>query len=546
MSAVQASRQEEARLLLGDEAIALAALDAGITGAFGYPGTPSTEIFETIQAWGEGVWAQWSANEKVAYEEALGMSYVGKRALVTMKHVGLNVAADPFMSSALTGVQGGLVLVVADDPGMHSSQNEQDSRFYADFAKIPCFEPGNQQECYDMVREAFRVSERYEVPVMVRLVTRLAHSRSTVRPWAEDERGHREKPVVLPDPNDWTLVPFNARHRYHRLLSIQKDLEHLSEDSVHNRLVLRGKRGILSSGIATNYVGEALRGDAYDSTLHIGSYPIAVDLVREFVEHCDEIFVFEDGYPFIEQRLQGLLGLSGKSIRGKLDGTVPNQGELTPEIVGAALGQPFAVSPVETIVAARPPQLCKGCPHADSFNALIDAVAGFEQPILFSDIGCYTLAVMPPYRAVHSCVDMGASIGMAHGASHAGAYPVVCTIGDSTFSHSGLTPLMGAIRADADITVIILDNATTAMTGTQESMTTGEDLMEMLRGLGVKDLHLVEPHKKNHALTVETIKHAIAHRGLSVIVSRRACIHWKAHKPMAAAIPVCQAENENV
>ena len=315
MSVVLASRQDEARLLLGDEAIALAGLDAGISGAFGYPGTPSTEIFETIQAWGDRVWAQWSANEKVAYEEALGMSYVGKRALVTMKHVGLNVAADPFMSSALTGVQGGLVLVVADDPGMHSSQNEQDSRFYADFAKIPCFEPGNQQECYDMTREAFRVSERFEVPVMVRIVTRLAHSRSRVQPWADDERGHRAKPVVLPDPNDWTLVPFNARRRYHRLLSIQKDLEQLSEESVYNRLVLSGKRGILSAGIATNYVREALRGDAFDSTLHIGTYPLAVDLTRLFVEHCDEILVFEDGYPLIEQRLQGLLGLSSKSIR---------------------------------------------------------------------------------------------------------------------------------------------------------------------------------------------------------------------------------------
>lgn len=532
------------QLLLGDEAVALAAIDAGIAGAFSYPGTPSTEIFEAIQHWGDGVRAHWSTNEKVAYEEALGMSYVGKRVIVSMKHVGLNVAADPFMSSALTGAEGGFVLVMADDPGMHSSQNEQDSRFYADFAKIPCFEPSNQQECYDMTREAFTISERFKLPVMIRLVTRLAHSRSNVRPWADKERERREGPPTRPDTNDWTLVPFNARRRYGRVLGLQPDLVKYSETSRFNSLHLRGKRGIIASGIAINYVREALRGSESDSILKIGVDPFPVALIRSLVDHCDEIFVFEDGYPLIERGIRGLLGIEGKSIRGRLDG-IPAQGELTPEIVGAALGRPFPISvDSEEIVAGRPPQLCKGCPHSDSFSALIDATAELDDPILFSDIGCYTLGIMPPYRAVHSCVDMGASIGMAHGASMGGAHPVICTIGDSTFGHSGIQPLISAILADADITVVILDNSTAAMTGTQESLTTGDELIGLLKGLGVKDLHIVEPHRKQHSQTVEAMRAAIAHRGLSVVVSRRACIYWKSTKP-ATQLPVSGQEIDN-
>lgn len=544
----------KARLLLGNEAVSLAAVDAGIAGAFSYPGTPATEILEAIQhesrtpepADDPGIWCRWSANEKVAYEEALGMSYVGKRVLVAMKHVGLNVAADPFMSSALTGAEGGFVLVSADDPGMHSSQNEQDSRYYAQFAKIPCFEPSTQQECYDMTRDAYRLSERMKLPVMIRLVTRLAHSRSNVLPWPGDDRANRLNRIRYPDPNDWTLVPYNARRRYGRLLDIQKDLLQYSETSHYNRLQIRGRRGILSSGIATNYVQEALRGETEDSMLHVGFLPFPEALIRDLIRHCDEIFVFEDGYPLIERSIGGIDGIEGKSLRGRLDGTLPPQSELTPELVGKALGRPFTFPlDAEDVVAARPPQLCKGCPHGDSFNALIDATAGYDHPILFSDIGCYTLAVMPPYRAVHSCVDMGASIGMAHGASIAGAHPCVATIGDSTFAHSGMQPLLGAIHADANITVIILDNATTAMTGTQESMATGEELVAMLRGLGVKDLHVIEPLRKNHADSVAAIKAAIEHPGLSVIVSRRACIYWKPAKPMASSIPVTEAETTN-
>ena len=516
-----------AQLWLGDEAVAWGAIDAGVGGAFSYAGTPATEIFETVEANAPEIWAHWSANEKVAYEEALGMSYAGKRALVSMKHVGLNVAADPFMSSALTGVNAGFVLVVGDDPGMHSSQNEQDSRFFAESAKIPCLEPSSQQECYDMTREAFRLSEHFGLPVMLRLVTRLAHSRSNVVPAAPDD-----PPVLpLPDPNDWTLIPANARKRNRHLIALQQHLLDASEHSRFNMLTLAGRRGILCASTAYNYVREAHATSSDDSILRIGQYPLPSGLVRQLVDHCDEIVVMEEGYPFIERHLTGLLGIPGKAVRGKLDGTLPQDGELLPEMVADVLGVRFPHSvPADSIVAGRPPQFCKGCPHAYSFNALIDATSQFEHPLLFSDIGCYALGMMPPYRAVHACVDMGASIGMAHGASRAGAHPVVCTIGDSTFAHSGMTAMIGAVQTDANITILILDNGTTAMTGTQDSMATGETLVDILRGLGVRDLQVIDPLPKTHSESVVAIRRAIEHKGLSVVIARRPCIHVKTKK----------------
>jgi indolepyruvate ferredoxin oxidoreductase alpha subunit len=532
-------------LLLGDEAVAQGAIDAGIAGAFSYPGTPATEVFEYIDH-GPGkagkISARWSANEKVAYEEALGMSYAGKRALVSMKHVGLNVAADPFMNSALTGVNAGLVLVVADDPGMHSSQNEQDSRFYGEFAQIPIFEPSTQQEAYDLTLRAFSYSEEVGLPVMIRLVTRLAHSRANVTSRPEESEAGTREARPLPSPNDWTLVPSIARGRFRHLLEMQKKLVEDSENSPFNRLTLSGKRGVIVSGLAHNYVMEALNGGGDVSILKVGQYPLPGSLIRRLVGHCEEVLVVEDGYPFIERRLNGLLGVPGKAIKGKLTGDLPPSGELLPDLLAAALGRPLtgAVQPEEDL-AGRPPQLCKGCPHADSFKALVEATSGYAHPILFSDIGCYTLGVLPPYRAVHSCVDMGASIAMAHGAAQAGVRPVVCTIGDSTFSHSGMTALVGAARSDADMTVFILDNATVAMTGTQESLTSGERLLEILRGLGVKKdhLHVVDPVPQKHKENVELFKKEIEHPGLSVIVPTRACLHVlrKVGKPGKEAAP---------
>jgi len=529
------------KLLLGDEAVAQGAIDAGIAGAFSYPGTPATEIFEYIER-GPGhegrISARWSANEKVAYEEALGMSYAGRRAVVSMKHVGLNVAADPFVNSALTGVNAGLVLVVADDPGMHSSQNEQDSRFYAEFAQIPIFEPSNQQEAYDLTRRAFAYSEEIALPVMLRLVTRLSHSRSNVTTLPPEESALSGEPRPFPSPNEWTLVPAVARRRFRELLEMQTRLVTDSAASPVNTLTLAGRRGIIAAGLAHNYVLEALNGASDFSILKIGQYPLPVSLIRRLVDHCEEVLIVEDGYPFIERRLNGVLGVPGKAIKGKLTGDLPPTGELVPDALSVALGRPTlgAMIPMEDL-AARPPQLCRGCPHADSFKAIVEATSGYDHPVLFSDIGCYTLGVAPPYRAVHSCVDMGASIAMAHGASQAGIRPVICTIGDSTFSHSGMTGLIGAARSDADMTVFILDNATVAMTGAQESFTTGERLLAVVRGLGVSDdhVHVIEPLPKTHRDNVDLIKREIEHRGLSVVIPTRACIHLKGKSRETAA-----------
>jgi indolepyruvate ferredoxin oxidoreductase alpha subunit len=525
-------------LLLGDEAVGLAAIEAGISGMFGYPGTPSTEIFEFVQERARDLphlVARWSANEKVAYEEAMGMSLAGKRALVSMKHVGLNVAADPFMSSALTGARGGLVLAVADDPGMHSSQNEQDSRVLGDFASIAMFEPANQQEAYDMTREAFEYSERMGMPVIVRLVTRLAHSRAQVR----------TSPPSKPEPiktaldwRQWTLLPVNARVRYRRLIDLVPKMRDYSEHSPFNRLELRGPKGLIATGIAYNYVREAVGSDSSYSLLKIATYPAPARLIRDLVNHCEDVLVIEEGYPYLETQINGVLGVPGRAIRGKRSGALQMDGEMTVERVRAALGmQPLQTLKAEEDLVSRPPRLCDGCPHCDTFRALVEAVEKDASPLLLSDIGCYTLGALPPYNAVHTCVDMGASISMGLGASKAGAHPVICTIGDSTFTHSGMTGLLGAAREDANMTVIILDNGTVAMTGGQEVLASGQDLLDLLKGLGVKEDHLVtmQPIAKNHARNVELLRREIKHRGLSVVVAYRGCIQTSRKAVQAAA-----------
>jgi indolepyruvate ferredoxin oxidoreductase alpha subunit len=517
-------------LLMGDEGVALAAIHSGISGVFSYPGTPATEILEYVRERTQGngaVVSRWSANEKVAYEEALGMSFAGRRALVAMKHVGLNVAADPFMNSALTGAHGGVVLAVADDPGMHSSQNEQDSRYYAQFAKLPLLEPATQQEAYDMTREAFELSERVGLPVLVRLVTRLAHSRGNV-----ETRTARTQTSIgrVTETADWTLLPVNARRRFRRLLELQDHLLDYTKNSPFNFLVRRGRRGILTAGIGYNYVSEALGTDSNYSLLKIGTYPVPVELIRRLVDHCDEILIVEEGYPFMESQLNGLLGVPGKSVLGKLSGTLPPDGELTPDRVREALGMTThrGRATVED-VPPRPPQLCQGCPHCDTYRAIMDATGRAQRPYLFSDIGCYTLSALPPYNAIDTCVDMGASISMALGAAKAGAHPVICSIGDSTFIHSGMTGLIGAAHENANMTVFILDNAVVGMTGGQEVFATGDRLVEIVKGLGVDERHLVvfEPLKKTHEQTVECIRREIDYPGLSVIIARRPCIHFK-------------------
>lgn len=516
-------------VLLGDDAVALGALHAGLSGVYGYPGTPSTEIFEYVQEHrpkDDSVVARWSANEKVGYEEAVGMSFAGRRALVTMKHVGLNVAADPFMNSAITGAGGGLVLAVADDPSMHSSQNEQDSRYYADFALVPCFEPATQQEAYDMTRAAFDLSERVGLPVMIRLVTRLAHSRSDVMV-GEPRPANPLAPAH--DRRRWTLLPSNARRGYQALLDRQPELRAFSEDAVWNHLHLADRRlGIITTGIAFNYFMEALGGEPAPSYLKIGAYPLPVDKLRRLVEHVDEVLILEDGYPFVERQLLGLFGIPGKIVRGRLDGSLPRAGELSPDVVARALEGLAPAPPRAALeIPGRPPALCQGCPHADTFRALNEVLAECEQRgAVFADIGCYTLGAYPPFEAIDSCLDMGASISMAAGAADAGLRPVACTIGDSTFIHSGMTPLIGAARRNAAITVFILDNGTVAMTGKQDTMATGESLDRVVAGLGVDPTHLrvISPHPKEHAQNVQILKEELAYEGTSVIIARRGCI----------------------
>jgi len=519
----------EKLLLLGDEAIAQAALDAGISGVYAYPGTPSTEITEYIQSSpkskSDNIHSRWSANEKTAMEAALGMSFAGKRALVCMKHVGVNVAADAFINSAVTGIVGGLVFVAADDPSMHSSQNEQDSRFYGNFAMIPMLEPSNQQEAYDMVYEGFEFSERCGVPVMLRITTRLAHSRSGVGRRAEKP----QNPLHFSsDPKQFVLLPAIARLQYVKLLESQKNYIKYSEESAFNSYVdgVDKSKGIIASGIAYNYLMENYPEGCPFPVLKIGQYPLPEASLIKMTSECKEIVVMEEGYPFIEDMLGGLLH-TGISIQGRKTGFLPRVGELNPDIVAKAFGfEGIETVAVSEVVRMRPPSLCVGCGHRDMYDALNLVVAEKgEESKVFGDIGCYTLGYLPPFKAINSCVDMGASITMAKGAADAGLKYGVAVIGDSTFTHSGMTSLLDAVNENATITVIISDNETTAMTGGQES--SGEGKLEAIcLGLGVDPahLHVLVPLKKNHDEMVRILREEINYRGLSVIIPRRECI----------------------
>ncbi len=516
-------------VLLGAEAIAQGALDAGISGVYAYPGTPSTEITEYIQrnrqTREKGVHSQWSSNEKTAMESALGMSYAGKRALVCMKHVGLNVAADGFMNAAITGTGGGLIVAVADDPSMHSSQNEQDSRYYADFALLPVFEPTTQQEAYDMAFDAFELSEKYQVPVMLRITTRLAHSRASVT----TRKGLDQNPLKLPeDPRQFVLLPALARKRYKRLLGLQPDLVSEAEKSKYNVYQDGSDKslGIIACGIAYNYVLENYPNGIPFPVLKISQYPVPAGLLRNLAQSCGSLLVLEEGYPLLENGLKGLLNNSPVPVHGRLDGSIPRDGELSPDIVAAALGLKSTTGPaVPAFLANRPPSMCKGCGHIDTYNALLEAIKPFGGGRTFSDIGCYTLGALPPFEAINTCVDMGASITMAKGAADAGLIPAVAVIGDSTFTHSGMTGLLDAVNEGTPVTVIISDNETTGMTGGQDSSALGR-IESICLGLGVAPEHLrvILPFRKNHEANVAVMSEELNYRGVSVIVSRRECI----------------------
>jgi len=527
----------ERKLLLGDEAIALGAIHAGLSGVYAYPGTPSTEITEFIQgnslARERGIHCRWSTNEKTAMEEALGMSFMGKRALVCMKHVGMNVCADPFVNSGMTGVNGGVVVLAADDPSMHSSQDEQDSRFYGKFAMIPTFEPSNQQEAYDMMAAAFDYSEQQQLPVLMRVTTRMAHSRAVVE--CIDVPRQQNSLNYNAEAKNWVLLPANARKRNDIVTAQQAQLEQDAANSTYN-IYKEGtdtSLGILTSGIGYNYVMEGFADQCPYPILKISQYPLPKTLVRRLMAECRQVLIVEEGQPFIEDMVRGVS--ESPNIRGKLDGTLPRTGELTPDAVKQALAK-LSVShfqssipdecfaPCEDVVP-RPPALCQGCGHRDVYAALNEVLREYDNPRVFGDIGCYTLGFLPPFRAIHSCVDMGASITMAKGAADAGQWPAVAVIGDSTFTHSGMTGLLDAINENANITVIISDNLTTGMTGGQDSAGTNK-FEAICRGLGLSDDHLkvVVPLPKNMPEITQIIRDEINYKGTSVIIPRRECM----------------------
>jgi len=516
-------------MLLGDEAIARAALDAGMSGIYAYPGTPSTEITEYViqskEAKSGLVRAGWSTNEKTAMEAALGMSYAGKRTMVCMKHVGLNVAADAFINSAITGANGGIIIVSADDPSMHSSQNEQDSRVYGNFALIPILEPTNQQDAYDMVHYGFDMSEMLKVPVLMRITTRLAHSRAGVI--RKDTRKQNE--INLPEnPRQFILLPANARRQYKSLLNKQAEFENYAAQSGFNSLIdgVDKSLGIITTGIAYNYLLENYP-DRHipHPVLKISQYPIPKTMMQEIYNSCNEILVLEEGYPVVEESLRGFLNL-GKPIHGRLDGTVPRDGELNPNIVAVALGkEDTRGKDIPSIVAGRPPSLCKGCPHIYSYNSLNEALEKWSKGRVFSDIGCYTLGALDPFDAINTCVDMGASITMAKGAADAGLLPAVAVIGDSTFTHSGITGLIDCVKDKSSVTIMILDNETTAMTGGQDSSAFGR-IEDICAGVGVEKDHIfvLNPSPKYHHENMEIIHKELEYNGVSVIIPRRECI----------------------
>lgn len=507
--------------LSGNEAIARGAYEAGVRVATAYPGTPSTEILESLSRY-EGVYTEWSPNEKVAVEVALGASFAGVRAMASMKHVGLNVAADPLFTSAYTGIRGGLVIVTADDPDMHSSQNEQDNRNYALAAKIPMLEPSEPAEAKEFIKIAFRLSEEFDTPVLLRTTTRVSHVQGIV------ELGEMEslniKLGIERMPEKFVMLPSNARRRRIILEERMKRLRDYAETFEGNRIELGDRRrGFITSGVSYLYVKEVF---PESSVLKLGMvYPFSENLIKRFAREVDEVFIVEELDPFIELHVKSF----GIKCRGKE--LIPPFGELNPYIVRKAItGEEKAFfEPVN--IPQRPPSLCPGCPHRGIFYALskLDVfVAG--------DIGCYTLGALRPLSAMDTCVCMGAGIGNAHGIEKAlgndAVGKIVAVIGDSTFIHSGITGLIDIVYNNGFSTVVILDNRTTAMTGHQNHPGTGVrvtgekgreiDLEALCRAIGVEHVYTVNPHDIKG--TMEVLKREINRPEPSVVITKHPCV----------------------
>ncbi len=513
-------------LLLGDEAIAQAFIDAGGSAINSYPGTPSTQITEYVikskDAKEKGVVANWCANEKTALEASIGVAYAGKRAMTCMKHVGLNVCGDPFMNAAIIGTKG-VLIVVADDPSMFSSQDEQDSRFYGHWAMIPMLEPSSQQEAYDMVFSGYEMSEKLGTPVLLRIPTRLAHSRAGVVRKATLP----QNPVKYPtDAKSFVLLPVNAKRLYRELIDKQPAFTKDSEERGYNQYIpgTDKKIGIITTGIAYNYLMENFEnGVCPYPVVKVAQYPLPYSMINKLYDECDEILVLEDGQPFVEEQIKGFLG-KGKRVFGRLDETIRRDGELNAEKVAKALGMNIEKGePVPEVVTNRPPALCQGCPHVDSYNAVIEVMKKYENGKVFGDIGCYTLGYN--MGAINTTVCMGASITMAKGASEVGVFPSVAVIGDGTFGHSGLTGLLDCVNEKANVVVVILDNDITAMTGGQPSSAHNK-IRRICEGLGVEPEHIrdIIPLPKNHEENVRIFEEEVAYKGVSVIIPHRTCL----------------------
>jgi indolepyruvate ferredoxin oxidoreductase alpha subunit len=523
------------RYQLGNHAIAQALYDSGVDLVSGYPGTPSSEIIEALARLKPDCHVEWSVNEKVALEVAIGASWSGGRSAATMKHVGLNVASDPFMTLAYTGVKGGLVIISADDPVCHSSQNEQDNRRYAQFARIPCLDPATPQEAYNMVSYAFDLSEKYEIPVILRPTTRVCHGKSDITMHKTEKPG--KKIGFEKRPQQWVMLPVHARVRHNVLLEKQDIIAETLGYSKWNQLnIVKGAElGIIASGVSSVYAREAVdRLGIKASFLKISTYPVPLNLIRQLLDQVGQILVIEELEPVVEEAVRSISGTRNVDVHGK--DMVSRTGELNVSIVETAISKFAGLDhmphiPVEPSVELpnRPPVMCPGCPHRATYHAMKKAFG--NSAVFPGDIGCYTLGVQ--MGTMDTCLCMGASITTASGIYHAGeTAPICCSIGDSTFLHTGIPGLLNAVYNGADITVTILDNRTTAMTGHQPNPGTGLNVLgdatfmvsleDISKSCGVEFVEATDPF--NVKETIEVFKQARKHKGTAVVISRQECI----------------------
>ncbi len=517
------------KMLSGDEAVARGAWEAGVAVASAYPGTPSTEILEDLVHY-PNVYTEWAPNEKVAVDVAIGAAYAGRRGLAAMKHVGLNVAADSFMYASMTGMEAGLVIVSADDPAMHSSQNEQDNRTFAKFARIPCLEPSDSQDAKDMTIAAFGLSERFDTPVLLRLTTRICHSTSAVE-LGERVEGEAAGAKAFPrDPAKYVMVPGNAVKRHPVIEQRMRDIAQFAESFPFNRIEMAGKElGIITCGVAYQYAKEVFPNA---SILRMGmTWPLPEQMIRRFAASVDKVIVLEELDPFIEEAVR----LMGIPVEGKR--IFPITGELDPRVVRESAIQAGLLPISEHVplpevqvgpLPARPPVLCPGCPHRGAFYVL----SKLKVPVN-GDIGCYTLGLISPLNAIHSCGCMGAGIGVAHGADKAGSPEHhVAVIGDSTFFHTGIPALVNTVYNQSKVITIIMDNRVTGMTGHQDNPGTGVTLMgketspiaiePLVRALGIRQVKTVPAYD---VATIEaTLKEYLKLDEPAVLITLAPCV----------------------